>query len=102
MPSAYEVYTFYLDPEDLAQPVQVTIETIHREDIFNPRAKKNEPRLIARFQKARKVLPLNKTQVAALIEITGTDDYSQWGGAMVKLSADRASNGKPTIKIEKI
>jgi hypothetical protein len=101
MPSAYDVYTFYLEPDDLKQPVTVKIETTHAEEIFNPRLKRNEKRLVAKFEKARKVLPLNKTQVASLIEITKTDDFTLWAGHTVILSKARASNGKDTIEIRK-
>ena len=101
MPSAYDLYTFYLEPENIPAPVTVKIESVHAEEIFNPRLKRNEKRLVAKFEKARRVLPLNKTQVAALIDIANTDDFTLWAGHTVILSKARASNGKDTIEIRK-
>ena len=100
MPSAYDLYTFYLDPEDLrARSVTVTVAQVTVEDVFNPRIKRNEKRLVLVFVGKKKVLPLNKTQAAAMIDATRTDDYTRWPGAQVTLAATRASNGRDTITI---
>jgi len=100
MPSAYDLYTFYLEPEDLrGRSVTVTVSAASVEEVFNPRIKRNEKRLVATFAGKKKVLPLNKTQAAAMIDATRTDDYTRWPGAQVTLTATNASNGKTTITI---
>ena len=100
MPSAYDLYTFYLEPEDLrGRSVTATVSAASVEDVFNPRIKRNEKRLVLAFGGKKKLLPLNKTQAAAMIDATRTDDYTRWAGAQVTLTATSASNGKPTITI---
>ena len=100
MTSAYDLYTFYLEPEDLrGQSHTVTVSTANVEEIFNPRIKRNEKRIVVAFAGKKKVLPLNKTQAGAMIEIAGTDDFSRWGGAKVILTPTSATNGKNTIAI---
>jgi len=100
MPSAYDVYVFYLEPADLkGQSHTVKIVKARVEPVFDPNVRKGIPRIVLAFENRKKVLPLNKTQVAALIEITGTDDYSLWVGKEVTLSPAPASNRKETIVI---
>ena len=100
MPSAYDLYTFYLEPEDLkGQSHAVKIHTAKPEDIFNPIIKKDVPVIVLSFENRKKTMPLNKTQVGALIELTGTDDYSKWIGTMITLTPTIARNKKNTISI---
>jgi hypothetical protein len=100
MPSAYDIYTFYLEPEDLrGQSNTVTIETAKVEEIFNPRAKRNEKRIVVSFAGKKKVFPLNKTQAGALIEAAKTDDFSKWPGVQIIITPANTSNGKATITI---
>jgi hypothetical protein len=100
MPSAYDVYTFYLEPADLkGQSHSVKIMKAHVEPVFDPNLKRGVPRILLSFENRKKVLPLNKTQVGALIEIFGTDDYSQWLGKEITLTPATASNRKDTIAI---
>jgi hypothetical protein len=99
-PSAFDLYTFYLEPSDLrGQSHSLMIETVTIEEVFNPRVKRNEKRLMVSFVGKKKILPLNKTQAGALVEIAGTDDYSKWSGMIVTITPARASNGKDTITI---
>jgi len=80
----------------------VTIQTVTVESLFNPRTKKNEPRLILAFFKKELRLPLNKTQAQALVDITGTDDYTLWHAYQVVLSAGVAPNKAATIVISPV
>ena len=100
MPSAYDLYTFYLEPEDLrGRSVTATVSAASVEEVFNPRIKRNEKRLVATFAGKKKVLPLNKTQAAAMIDATRTDDYTRWPGVSILLTPGQATNGKDTIII---
>ena len=55
--------------------------------------------MVLSFENRKKKMPLNKTQAGKLIEILGTDDYSQWVGAEITLTPALASNRKDTIAI---
>ena len=99
-PSAFDVYEFYLDPADLkGQSHTVKIATVQVTPVFDPITRKGIPRVVLSFESRKKKMPLNKTQAAALIEILGTDDYSQWGKAEITLTPAKASNRKDTISI---
>ena len=80
----------------------VTIETVAVESLFNPRTKRNEPKLIIGFHKKTLRLVLNKTQAMSLADITHTDNYEAWIGHQVVLSTGRAPNGSDTILISPI
>lgn len=104
MPSIKDLWPDkWLRPEDLQgkKPI-VTIQAVTVEPLFNPREKKNQPRLILSFFKKGKRLPLNKTQAQALADITGTDDYTLWHGWQVVLSAGIAPNKAATIVISPV
>ena len=99
MPSIEDVYTYYLKAADLqAQPRTVTIEAATVEKIFDPKTKRNEPCVVLRFHGKKKVMALNKTQASSLAAITGTDDYTAWGKALIILTPTRHNN-KDTIQI---
>ena len=98
--STYDIYEFYLDPSDLkGQSHSVTIEKVQVNPIFDPIMKKGVPRIVLTFVNRKKKMPLNKTQAAALIEILGTDDYTQWVKAEITLTPAMASNRKDTIAV---
>ena len=100
MPSAYDLYTFYLSSDHLrGRSVQVAIEAVEVEQVFNPRTKRPENRLVVRFHGKKLALCCNKTQVASLIDITGTDDYSRWPGHLVTLTPSAVDRGRATITI---
>jgi hypothetical protein len=100
MPSIHDLFTFYLRPENLqGRTAVVTIEDCIVEEIFNPRIRRNEPRLIVRFHGKKLRLCCNKTQAERLMEITKTDNYAHWKGHTVALSPATAPNGKATISI---
>lgn len=102
MPSALDVYEFYLDAADLkGQSHVVVIEKVQVTPIYDPVMKTRVPRIVLTFVNRKKKMPLNKTQAAALIEILGTDDYSQWAKAEITLTPAQASNRKNTIVIIK-
>lgn len=100
MPSAYDLFVFLLEPADLqGKSHALTIKAVDVEEVYNPRAKRTLPALVVTFEHARKHMKLNKTQCAALIKLTGTDDYSQWPGARVILTPADAPNGRQTIVV---
>ncbi len=59
-------------------------------------------KVVLTFDKAQKLLILNKTQCKALTDITGSEQFQGWQGITVKLSPVTAQNGKPTIHIAKV
>ena len=98
--SAFDVYTFYLEPSDLReQSHTVRIQTAMKSDVYDPKLKKKVPRILLAFENKKKVLALNKTQCGSLIDITGTDDFDKWVGTEVIITPTPASNGRQTIAI---
>lgn len=59
-------------------------------------------KVVLTFDKAQKLLILNKTQCKALTDITGSEQFQHWQGVTVRLSPATAQNGKPTIHIAKV
>lgn len=59
-------------------------------------------KVVLSFDKAQKLLILNKTQCRALAAITGSELFARWQGVTVRLSPVTAQNGKPTIHIAKV
>ena len=80
----------------------VTIERVYIAELWNPRTRRNEPRLIVQFYKKHMQLVLNKTQAQALAAISGEDDYELWLAHQVILSEGIAPNGMATIVISPI
>jgi hypothetical protein len=100
MASIKDLFTFYLKAEDLrGRTVIATIESAKVEEVFNSRAKRNEPRLLVRFAGKKLALVCNKTQAVAIMGISGTEDYTKWTKTAVALSPGRSDNGKETIVI---
>lgn len=100
MPSAYDIYVFYLEPDDLrGQSHSVKVQAAKLEPVFDPLTKRDINKLVIYFEGKKKSLPLNKTQVGALINITGTDDYTKWTGAQLTITPATAPNKKQTIAI---
>jgi len=56
-------------------------------------------KVVLTFDKAQKLLILNKTQCKTLTDITGSEQFQRWQGVTVKLTPVTAQNGKPTIHI---
>lgn len=81
---------------------RVIIEAVTIEQLYNPRAKKHEPKLVVKFHKKDLRLVCNKTQATALATICKTDDFSKWPGFEVVLSTGKAPNGMDTILISPV
>jgi hypothetical protein len=77
--------------------VTVTIVGAQVEQLFNPRTKRNEPRLTVEFYGKKLRLVCNKTQAWGIMMATSTDDYTAWKGHMITLSVGTAPNGADTI-----
>ena len=100
MPSAYDLYTFYLEAAHLrGKSVVVHISAVTVEEVYNPRIKRNEKRLVCRFHGKKLALCLNKSQAGALIELTGADDYTRWIGHSVMLTPAMIDRERMTITI---
>lgn len=100
MPSAMDIYEFFLKAADLGEKTgTVKIERVQVRETFDPQTKKKEPKLTVRFVGKKKLLLLNKTQTAALIEICQTDDYDKWAGHFVTIGPAKSRSGKDTIEI---
>lgn len=100
MPSALDLYKFYLEAADLkGQSHAVKVIDVEVVPVFDPILKRNVDKLVMKFEKTKRMMTLNKTQVAAMIEITGTDDYSLWFGTTITVTPVMASNHKGTIAI---
>ncbi len=81
---------------------RVTIEHVGIEQLFNPRTKKNETKLVVKFYKKDLRLICNKTQATALAVICKTEDFTRWPGHEVVLSTGKAPNGADTILISPV
>ena len=100
MPSVFDVYTFYLEAETLCgRSVVVHIERADVEQVFNPRTKHDEPKIVVHFHGKKLALCCNKTQAGALVDITGTDDFTKWAGHTVTLTPARIDRERQTITI---
>jgi hypothetical protein len=97
MPSAYDLYEFYLEAADLRdQSHAVKIASVKAEPIFNPITKKDERKIVLTFEGKKKTMPLNKTQVGAMIELFG-DDYTTWTGKQITITPATATNHTPGV-----
>ena len=79
--------------------VVVTIARVDVEELYNPRTRQEQAKIVLTFHGKALRLPINKTQARALAQITQTDDYNAWTGARVVLTPARAPNGSDTIAI---
>ena len=99
MASIRDIYTFYLEAEHLqGHSVVVHIAESDVEEVFNPRIRRNERKVVLRFHGKKLALCCNKTQAAAIEAITGTDDYERWIGHTIMLTPG-VQSGKQTITI---
>lgn len=104
MPSIKELWPDkWLRAEHLqgARP-RVTLEAVTVEQLYNPRSKKHEPKLIVAFYGKTLRMVCNKTQANALAVVCDTDDFTRWPGHQVVLSTGRAPNGADTITISPV
>ncbi len=100
MASIRDLFTFFLKAEHLrGQSVVVHIESCTVEQVFNPRARRNEPKLIVRFHGKKLAFCPNKSQAAAIETITKTDDYEKWIGHSIMLTPTQMERGEDTITI---
>ena len=100
MASIHDLFTYYLRAEHLqGRSVTVHIEAATVDQVFNPRTKRNEPKLLVRFHNKRLALCCNKTQAGRLAAICGSDDFTQWAGHSVTLTPAQAPNGADTIAV---
>ena len=80
----------WLKAEDLqgAKPV-VTIETAEvKENTYNGETKKQ---IVLKFVGKDKQLGLNFTNATRIVELIGSDDFTQWPGWAIKLYTDKTT-----------
>lgn len=87
----------WVSPEDVTQPVTVKIAAVTVETFRRPNGT-DEDKIVLRFERARKRLPLNKTQAKTLAQLLG-DDADAWPGATIILAPATAPNRKATIAV---
>jgi hypothetical protein len=69
--NAYDLYEFYIEAKDLqGKPWKLKVKSAYVKDVWNPKTKAKEPRIILRFTGTQKVLSLNKTRTGQMIDIT--------------------------------
>jgi hypothetical protein len=104
MPSIKDLWPDrWLKPEHLqSKRPRVAIAAVTVEELFNPRTKKNEPRLIVAFHNKTLRLVCNKTQAQSIATVTASDDFTHWPGFEIVLSVGRAPNGSDTILISPV
>lgn len=98
--SNLDVYqSSYLKAGDLqGRSVRVTISEVTIDDIYDRRQRKTVQYGVLWFQGKKKGLVINKTRLAQLIEIFGTDNAEAYTNHQVILTPARQS-GKDTISI---
>jgi hypothetical protein len=93
----------WLNPEIIkGHRLQVTIEAVRIEELFNPTSPKQEKRLTVKFYNKELRMILNKTQAFSLASVCATEDWSKWVGHSVVISVGRAPNGKDIILISPV
>lgn len=80
----------------------VAIDSVSVEQLYNPRTKRHETKLIIAFYGKSLRLVCNKTQAMSLATICGSEDYTTWPGHRVVLSTGKAPNGADTILISPV
>ena len=88
----------WLKATDLSQPVTVKIVAVDVRE-FRQADGSQEWRPVLTFERASKRLIANKTQCAALAQLTGSERFADWPGKTVRLEPARAQNGRLTIHI---
>jgi len=88
----------WLRADDLTKPVRVTIESV---EVQTVRQRDGSDKLapIVAFKGCYKRLIANRTQCHSIMDVVGSERFSDWPGHTVILSAGKAPNGKPTIAI---
>lgn len=91
----------WLSTDDIGnRRVEVVIAGAEMTEIHNRRTNEKEKRLALRFERATKMMLLNKTQAFRIAELTGQVDTDHWASYRIALRVGRAPNGKPTIVVE--
>ena len=87
MPSIHNAFpSSYVRASDLGtRRVAVTISHLKMEDVGGD----GEQKPVLYFKGTEKGLVLNKTNANSVVEIAGTDDYSQWAGVRIALYATK-------------
>ncbi len=87
----------WISPEEITRPFTLTIVAVTLEDFRRPDGT-NERKIVLAFERAKKRLPLNKTQAKTLAHLLG-DDAEKWPGSAIVLAPATAPNHKPTIAV---
>ncbi|MCG3208593.1 MAG: hypothetical protein FOGNACKC_02204 [Anaerolineae bacterium] len=89
----------YLKASDLqGRTAKVTIEKVTVEDFYDRESRETQQQAVLRFVGKTKGLVINKTRLAQLIELFGTDESTTYHGKQVLLHPTK-QRGKDTIAI---
>ncbi len=104
MPSIKDLFPDkWLKPEIIkGHRLQVMIEGVKVEELFNPTSRKLEKKITVKFYNKELRMILNKTQAFSLASVCATEDWSKWVGHSAVISVGRAPNGKDTILISPV
>lgn len=93
----------WVKAEDLkGKTTVVTIAGATVESFYVPQINDQKTAVVLSFEGKKKRLILNKTQCISLIQITGSEVFSDWIGREIVLAPGKAANGKPTIVIRSV
>jgi hypothetical protein len=96
VPSYKTAFGSFLKTEDLqGKAIRVVIDEVGLQDIKGDSG--TERKLVVKFAGKDKGLILNQTNCELLEQITGTDDYEQWGGHTVILYPTTTKFGNKTV-----
>ena len=89
----------YLSPSDLqGRAVRVTIEKVTIEEMYNRADNTRSKQAVLWFAGKQKGLIINRTRLAQLVGIFGTDESDKYHGQMILLTPSKQA-GKDTIHI---
>ena len=92
----------YLKSTDLnGGRIEATIERAMLETLKSPDGKE-QTKMVLYFRKARKALPLNRTNFEAVSEVVGDDETDRWPGHRIELYADKTQMAGKTVDCVRI
>lgn len=94
--------TEYLKASDLQRPVKVRIASATVRTFTDQKTQEEQRKIVLSFEKATKVMTLNKTQGLSVAAAVGSDEIEHWPGKEIILSAGIAHNGQGTIIVSPV
>lgn len=92
----------WLSPADLgSRSFDLTIKAVTMQEVRNPQTNQMETKPAVAFERAQKMMLLNKTQCFAIADIVGAEETDNWKGKNIVLRTGKARNGKDTIVVQR-